>query len=531
MISKNQSVKLEELESIFMLTSDIIIISEKGKKLLSASNAFFKFFDQFNTLEQFNEKHDCICEFFEKIDEDDYIYKDNTINNENWMEYIFNAQEKVLKAKILKNSDEYMFNIRISILDKERDKYIITMSDITAIAQKNILLNKIVKNQKEYTSLKEQYEYKSKISDFIFNAQNELLILTDGVDLKDTNKSMLEFFGYQSVNEFHKEHDCICEFFEKGEDFLQKVDANGVIWIDNLIKNIDHTTKVKMKDINGVSNIFKVSTSSIKIEGDIYLVTFSDITELVTKESMLIYQSRKAIMGDMIDAVAHQWRQPLNIIQMEINQLNLKIQMDEVSIELLEETVTETTKQIEHMDRTIHEFRDFFRPYNTKEAVNIKTLIESVLFLIKDDLISNHIIVEFICDNSIKIEGVPNEFKHVLINIINNSKDAFNDKSICDKSDSISCHENRKIKINISKDNNFTAILIQDNAGGIPQEILDHIFDANFSTKKKVGGSGIGLYMSKMIIEKSNGTITAYNTKDGACFNIIISDDIRNLEV
>ena len=173
----------------------------------------------------------------------------------------------------------------------------------------------------------------------------------------------------------------------------------------------------------------------------------------------------------------------------------------------------------------------FFRPYNKKEAVNIKTLIESVLLLIKDDLISNHIIVEFICADSAQIKVVPNEFKHVLLNIINNSKDAFNDKSICDKSDSTSYHENRKIKINISKDNNFTTILIQDNAGGIPPEILDHIFDANFTSKKNKSGTGIGLYMSKMIIEKSNGTISVYNTKDGACFNIIISDDIRNMEV
>ena len=360
MLDIEQEEELKELELVFLLTNDIIIVSDGGKKLVSVNNAFYEFFDQFKSLEDFNNSCNCICELFEKTDEESYIYKDDKINDDNWIKYIFNAQGRVLKAKILKNSDEYMFNIRISVLDKERHKYVITMSDITAIEQKNILLNKIVKNQKEYTFLKEQYEYKSKMSDFIFNAQNELLILTDGLDLKDTNKAMLKFFGYQSVDEFHKEHDCICEFFEEGEDFLQKIDANGVIWIDNLIENIDHTTKIKMKDINGIPHIFKVSTSSIKIEGNIYLVTFSDITELVTKESMLIYQSRKAIMGEMIDAVAHQWRQPLNIIQMEINQLDFKMQMGEVSKELLKETITETTKQIEHMNETIDEFREFF---------------------------------------------------------------------------------------------------------------------------------------------------------------------------
>lgn len=286
------------------------------------------------------------------------------------------------------------------------------------------------------------------------------MILTDGKTLKDTNRAILDFLGYKSVDEFHQKHDCICEFFEEGENLLQKIDTDGVLWIDNLIKNIDHSAKV-----------------------------------------------------EMIDSIAHQWKQPLSVLQTNINIIQIQMEMDTLSNNKLQAIIDSSNQQIKHMNETIDEFRSFFRPHNIKESIDIKTLIDSVLLLIKDDLISNSIKVNIKCDDSIKIYCVPNELKHVLINIFNNAKDAFNDNNI---------KINRAIKTDILKDNNRVTISIKDNAGGIPDNIINHISNENFSTKIAKSGTGIGLYMSKMIIEKIDGSISVNNSKDGACFKIVI---------
>ncbi|MEA3352837.1 MAG: HAMP domain-containing sensor histidine kinase [Campylobacterota bacterium] len=503
--------KLHLMESAFLLTNDIIIISQAGKKLINVNNTFFEFFDQFESLDKFHENYKCICELFEPVDNEEYIYRHGDITSDNWMKYIINSQNKVLKAKIIKDADEYIFNVRISVLNKPDSTYIITMSDITYLEQKNLLLNEIVKSQKQYSRLKKEYEYKEKMSDFIFNAQKELLILTDGHQLKDTNKAMIDFFGYDSVDDFHTRHECICEFFEKGKDLLQKEDSEGNSWLDILRSNMEHFAKVKMKDHAGVVHTFKVSTSAMKIEGDIYLTTFSDITELIKKENMLIYQSRKAVMGNMIDSIAHQWKQPLNLIQMNISLLELKIHTNDISKQILSKSLEDITTQVEHMEQTIDQFRDFFRPYNKMETIDINELIKSVLFLVNDDLKKHHINIDLICQEQLKIEAVPNELKHVFINLINNSKDAFNNHK-----EKI----NKIITIKIKKVDNLINIYVQDNAGGIPEEIYDYIFNENFTTKEETKGSGIGLYMSKVIVEKSGGNIMVCNKQEGAMFKI-----------
>lgn len=130
--------------------------------------------------------------------------------------------------------------------------------------------------------------------------------------------------------------------------------------------------------------------------------------------------------------------------------------------------------------------------------------IRSALILVQDEFMKYTIDTKIIVEEPMVVNGIENEFKHVVLNLLNNAKDAFVENNI----------EKKKIVITINKD----TIKVQDNAGGIPKDVIEHIFDANITTKEQ--GTGIGLYMTKQIIEKLQGSIVVENKQDGACFTI-----------
>lgn len=220
-----------------------------------------------------------------------------------------------------------------------------------------------------------------------------------------------------------------------------------------------------------------------------------------SSEKMLLQQSKLAVMGEMMDAVAHQWRQPINNINMEVDMLQYDYEDDLITKQYIDEFRQRISTQILHMNSTLNEFRSFFRPDKIIEPFHINHIVKSVLVLLKDELMKNSIHLELDIKNDFKVNAIENEFKHVLINLINNSKDAFNENNI----------ENKIIKITTKIENNTKKIMILDNAGGIPNEIIDDIFKANVTSKSSENGTGIGLYMSKQIVEKYKGTIEVSN--------------------
>ncbi len=250
-----------------------------------------------------------------------------------------------------------------------------------------------------------------------------------------------------------------------------------------------------------------------------------EVEKNLHKEQLLMKKSRLASIAGIMDAVAHQWKQPLSVIR--ISSSNLKFQNElegEVSSELINKTTDDIELQIEHLLETIDEFRKFFRPDEKKEIVSLKKLIESVLQINSNMLMNNKINITVDIDEDIQYDIFLAEFKHVFINFINNARDAFIENNIKDRKLIFNCCEN---------DSNIT-ISVTDNAGGIPKEIIDTIFDANITTKKDGKGTGIGLYMSKQIVEKINGVLSVENVKfnldgeqqKGARFKIIL---IKNL--
>ena len=230
------------------------------------------------------------------------------------------------------------------------------------------------------------------------------------------------------------------------------------------------------------------------------------------KGTMLVQQSKMAAMGEMMDAVAHQWKQPLNSISMMTDMLKDDFKDGAVNEEYIDEMTETTHIQIAHMVNTLSEFRNFFRPAQDSKDFLTSECVNSVQILMKDELLKNTINLTVDIQDDITIFGLINEFKHLFLNLLSNSIDAFNEKNI----------QGREITIRSYIKDESGIIEFEDNAKGIPPHVIADIFKPNVTTKADGKGTGIGLYMSSQIVQKHNGTINVKNVNFGALFSITI---------
>ncbi len=298
--------------------------------------------------------------------------------------------------------------------------------------------------------------------------------------------------------------------------------------IDNLIEHpktfeAQHTTK------DGISFPVEIRTTGIMLNDKKYLYAASrDISErkiveeqLRQKDILLYQQAKMASMGEMIGNIAHQWRQPLSIISSSVTGLNFKIQYGiDVEKNELSENLTKVNDTVQFLSKTIDDFQNYLKPKQNNEEFNIKDIIIKNFDMFGKAFSNNAI--EIISDfEDIIINNNANEFLQVIINILNNAKDALKEHR----------ETERFIFIKTYKENNNAIISIKDNAGGISEKIIDKIFDPYFTTKHNSQGTGLGLYMSYQIItNRFNGNIVATNETyshenqnfKGANFKIII---------
>ena len=226
-------------------------------------------------------------------------------------------------------------------------------------------------------------------------------------------------------------------------------------------------------------------------------------------ESILINQSKLASMGEMIGNIAHQWRQPLTHLSYIIMNLKAAYENDKLSDEYFEEKAKEVTTQIEFMSHTIDDFRNFFKISKQKEEFNLAVCINESINLLNESFKILDIKLDFNYEKDFKIKTYRGELSQVIFNLLNNAKEEFIRKEI----------KNPKLKITFFEKNHSLLIKIFDNAGGINDNIIKKIFEPYFTTKDK--GLGIGLYMSKIIIEKNiGGKLDVENFQNGALFTI-----------
>jgi len=235
------------------------------------------------------------------------------------------------------------------------------------------------------------------------------------------------------------------------------------------------------------------------------------VDELRQKDQILILSYRQAIMGEMINNIAHQWRQPLNTLGLVIQQVPLYHRSGELSADFLNENTAKGMELIQHMSRTIDDFRNFFRSDKEAVAFSVNQVIARTLSLIEGSFKEPKIDIVLHPEGDPMVNGYPNEYSQVVMNILMNAHDALIEHNVDDA----------RISIRVFAERGRTVVTITDNANGIADENLGRLFDPYFTTKGPDKGTGIGLYMSKTIIEKNmGGRLLVRNTGGGAEFRI-----------
>lgn len=231
------------------------------------------------------------------------------------------------------------------------------------------------------------------------------------------------------------------------------------------------------------------------------------------QEQILIQQSKLASMGEMINAIAHQWRQPLNALVLLVQDLEDAYDYGQLDKEYLGDSVKKTLEIARFMSGTIDDFRNFFRPTKEAKEFDLALSIDEVLKIMESQLKNNNIEVAITKpDDGAMVWGYPNEFKQVIVNILNNARQAILEQN-----------RSGKITIAITKESGYKRVRICDDGVGIEPEKIGKIFEPYYTTKLDSGGTGIGLYMSKMIIEKNmKGKLDLIPQEIGACFEIVL---------
>jgi C4-dicarboxylate-specific signal transduction histidine kinase len=238
--------------------------------------------------------------------------------------------------------------------------------------------------------------------------------------------------------------------------------------------------------------------------------------EILEQKEEIFIQKKKSAMGELISIIAHQLKQPLNGISISMDVINEMYKFGDLDEDLLEHQKGIIDKQVAFMAESIDDLRNFFRKDKVSKVYIIEHALSRVLAIINGELRNNNICIQKNIDEEIKINGFENELQQVLINLISNAKDAFIENNI----------EDRKLGINAYKEEKDIFIEVFDNAGGIPENIIDSIFESYFTTKGEKG-TGIGLNLSRMIIKDSmNGELSVKNENDGVKFTIRLVDNI-----
>ena len=374
------------------------------------------------------------------------------------------------------------------------------------------------------------FEKNSEYIQFILDSQENILLLTDGRDLKKANRAMLDFLGFANIDDFRHSHECICDFFIEEDGYIQKK-MNGLLWIDAMLNDKENTPNVaKIEGEDGKIHLFRVNINEKRADDNLYSITLADITEIEAykselqekikkikeKQQILIQNSKMASMGEMIANIAHQWRQPLN----SLSALHTVLMMDyedngRLSQEEIAQFKEQSSQYIHKMSSTIDDFRNFFSPTKEKEQFVVSDAIKESIKFVKDSYLDSGVaLIDRTQDRDTRMCSYKNELMQVIMILLNNSRDAVAGNKIKKPQVVVDLvHKDAKIEIRV-----------KDNGGGIDDDIMDRIFEPYFTTKFKSDGTGVGLYMSKMIIEDSiGGELVLENDDDGVLATLILS--------
>lgn len=334
------------------------------------------------------------------------------------------------------------------------------------------------------------------------------------VKLDEVSKKILE--GNLSYRVDIKSND---EIGNLAKTFNTMLDQSENAQVELRKSRVDLENRVSLRTIELSklnSRLNKKSSEVTQLNKSLEFRVKNEIKKQQDQEQLLIQQSKLAAMGEMIANIAHQWRQPLNALSLVIQNINFSYETEDLNDVFMNKSITKANMLTSNMSNTIDDFANFFKPDKEKVFFALESSIEESLSLLENTLIGNDIKINKDIKEIENIFGFSNEFSQAILNILTNAKDALIENKI----------KSAYININIYKDKEYSYLTIEDNAKGIPQDVIENIFNPYFTTKEEGKGTGIGLYMSKIIIEQNmRGSLKVQNTKEGALFTIKIEHE------
>ena len=487
----------------------------------------------------------------------------------------FNRMGENIK-RLLYEGDIELANIKEEIADKQEKylkiKLMLIFSVIAITTLFGFWISRIINKENEQLAVaNNELALKENAVKAILNGQENMVIVSDGIQMIDANEAIANFFDFiDSIDQFKRDYKCICDLFKSevpDDSYINKVSYDGVTWVEYILNNKEKHFKVILN--NGrEDHHFSIVANKKYLGVDkrfIIVVVLNDITNEVQsreqlahlnnnleaiidkktkelqelnngleirikeeleknreKDKQMIQQSRFAALGEMIGNIAHQWRQPLSAISSTASGVELQLELGIASQEDIKKSYHDIKNYVQFLTQTIEDFRGFFKKDKDRIEFDMKEVLKNSLSITHATYKDNNIEVITRLDNcALLSQGMPTELSQAFLNILNNARDATVEKKPTLRSVYIYSKITEKENI----------LFFQDNAGGIPDGIIEKIFDPYFTTKHQSQGTGIGLYMSKDIIEKNmHARLSVRNIEQvldgqkytGACFEVAL---------
>ncbi|MEA1983265.1 MAG: ATP-binding protein [Campylobacterota bacterium] len=397
----------------------------------------------------------------------------------------------------------------------------------------------------------QEVEKQNRAFETLFEKSSDGILIIENGKFTQCNEKIVEMLEYKSKDALlninpsqlsPKDQPDGRESFEKAQEMMRLAVAKGghsFEWLHTKATNEDFwaeivLTPISLYDREIIHVVWrdisqrkameeKLQNHTIELEmlnRNLDIRVQAEVLKNKRKEEQMFAQSRLAQMGEMISMIAHQWRQPLSAISSTAANIETKIELEIFDVSTQEGRAFQNEYFLQKLDsiggyvdnltRTIEDFRNFYKPNKSSVKSTLREINQKALGIIRASLETDKIEVLFDCKSDKTIEMYDGEMMQVVLNIFKNSQDNFKEKNI------------KKPQILIETDESI--LKISDNGGGISEEVLEKIFDPYFSTKSEKNGTGLGLYMSKIIVEEHhNGKLLVENTEDGVCFSVDLS--------
>ena len=441
---------------------------------------------------------------FKKLSIKDITYPEDIAYNQDMIDKLINNKRDTYhseKRYIHKNGDIIWVSLNVVVLKDELGKPIYLLKIIRDITEIKLLVYQLEIEKNEF----------KRIIEF---TPIPIIIHSKGGEIVLVNKAFEENTGY-SIRELPNMHSFM-EIIYRGVDDKAKNQLKDDYEITSLTRQIEHVISTR----SGEKHTWLLKSAALHDDihqQEVFISSVIDITDIKNKDEIMIAQSRQAAMGDMLAMVAHQWRQPLSVLSMSANIIRAEQELEgTVTEDEIRDFIRTIEQQTQYLSTTIDDFRSFFRPEKTKEKIALSSILDKLMTLVDKSLENHSISVELPKNQDIEIFTYPNQLIQVMLNFINNAKDAIKEKSSLAG----------LIKVTIEEEKGKVKIGVCDNGGGIDPSVKDTISQPYVSTKSK-NGTGLGLYMSVMIAEQHlGGRIYWTSDKSGSCFYIALPEFI-----